>query len=409
LAGHEWAHPDTLPEAQTKAEMREMGLGENFEAGQQVPAEQLGQRELNARIDERYPPTTHPEENAQLKGLVREGDDAAAINEAERYFKSGHGALITPPAPERPRDPRVIPTMFGDTIRPDPTLKNATSVKELDRQKAAVGQLGSQGQKLSARKAILRDELMKSLRLAVDNNDLSTGHYIFLRQALDKNDFAKVKEALTNIGDTPSRYIMGRDGPIITGRDRVAAANLLDKIIDSDGSARTAMAHLAMSPDVHIANMARRYARFVPANVKIEVVDRAGMQQTLGRLGEELDTPETDTTHGLWVPKEGTIYLSTTMPHSATALHEIVHSIIGDHVNKGTAIGREITSIYNRFKNLGPKNDYAFTSANEFIAEFLSRKQVRDYVRDWSRARQAGSLFGRLWEAIRKALGMPRP
>jgi hypothetical protein len=28
LAGHEWAHPDTLPEAQTKAEMREMGLGE---------------------------------------------------------------------------------------------------------------------------------------------------------------------------------------------------------------------------------------------------------------------------------------------------------------------------------------------------------------------------------------------
>jgi hypothetical protein len=59
-------------------------------------------------------------------------------------------------------------------------------------------------------------------------------------------------------------------------------------------------------------------------------------------------------------------------------------------------------AMYNRFKNSGPASDYAFTNAHEFMSEFLSRQQVRDYVKN-----AQPTVFQKVWNAIRKMLGMP--
>jgi hypothetical protein len=410
VAGQEWANPDVQTEQETQATIKDMDLGANFVAGSKVPDEQRRQRWLNQAIDLRYDPLFHPEENAQLKQLVREGDDGTAIDEAERYLKSGRGALVNAPAPVRPRDPNVRDTQFGQTYRPDPSVKSASeSARDIFRQEQAVKQLGEEGRARSAaaairrheRKEAVRNELMASLRLAAENREIAGGDYIKLRKAIDANDFERVKNELTNLGAKPYHYFS--DGTVeVTPMDRFAARQLAYRVLDGDGKARSFMANLALQPG-YLGQMARRFAQYVPENVTIDMVSNEDMAD----IWEEQGGKRTDTPVGLYVPTEPAIYISLDANHPAIFMHEIVHSIVGSHIFHNTPIGREIKSIYNRFKKLGPRYDYAFTNADEFMAEFLSRQQVRDYVRDWSRQRKAGGLFARLWELVRIALGKP--
>jgi hypothetical protein len=394
MKGREWSNPETLSEPETRQVIKDYRLGDHFEAGQEVPAEQRGQRDLNAMVDEKYPPTKFPTENAQLKGLVREGDDQAAVDEAARYLSTGHGALVTPPAPERVVEPNVRPTIYGDTYIPDPTVKSASSTAGIVGRER---QAAEQGQKLSARQAIVRDELHKSLKLALQNDEMKAGNYMHLRQAVDRGELDKVREALSSLGASPYMHVNGKD--VTTGRDWIAAADLLDRMNETGGGARTLMAHLK-NLGGPIGNMAARFEKYVPADVKVDIKTPEEMHQMFRDImGYDI---KRGVPVGQYNRNTRTITLSTKMDHPAVALHEIVHSITDAHIDNKTPIGREMVALYNRFKNSGPASDYAFTNAKEFMAEFLSRQQVRDYVKN-----AQPTVFQKVWNAVRKMLGMP--
>jgi hypothetical protein len=385
MEGRAWAQPETLSSAETRRVMKDQHLGDHFDAGhREIPDEQRAQRPLNERIDERYPPTKFPTENAQLKGLVREGDDTAALAEAERYLKSGHGALITPPAPARPRDATVRPTIHGNTIVPDTPVSRLADA--------------SNAEAHAARKEYITGVLHKKLQEALEHKDLQAGDYILLRQALNVGDHAKVREALASTRLKPYVHLNGKD--IATGRDRLASADLLQRQNLLGGGARGLMQNIKELGGP-LGNMAARFEKYVPEDIKVEILTPDEIKAMWeSESGSTL--PGGKIPVGNYDPDTRVISLSTEMSHPAVAMHEIVHSITADHITNKTAIGREMAAMYNRFKNSGPSSDYAFTDAHEFMSEFLARQQVRDYVRD-----AQPTVFQRVWNAIRKLFGMP--
>jgi hypothetical protein len=398
MAGREWANPETLSEPRSLEEIKKLDLGDHFDAGQEVPETQRSQRWLNQAIDARYDPTVHPEANAQLKRLVAEGADARELDDAQRSFDQGRGILVDEP-PERPRDPNVKPTIYGDTITPDPSLvgKTAAEVIRADaKRKQDAAQAGKAEQLLTARQAIVRDELQKSLKLALNNDDIKAGNYMHLRQALNAGEHEKVREALSNLGTKPYVHINGRD--VATGRDHVAAADLLDRQNNSGGGAQTLMAHLKALGGP-IGNMAARFEKYVPADVTVDIKTPDEIRAQIG----DVELPAgAATPMGAYNPETRQIVLSTTMDHPSVALHEIVHAITSDHISNKTPIGREMIAMYDKFKKSGPASDYAFINAHEFMSEFLARQQVRDYVKN-----AQPTVFQKVWNAIRKMLGMP--
>jgi hypothetical protein len=385
MEGRAWAHPETLSSAETKRIIKDYSLGNHFDAGHRlIPDEQRAQRPLNERIDAKYPPTKYPTENAQLKSLIREGDDEAAIAEAERYLKSGHGGLITPPAPERAREPNVRPTIYGDTVVPDRAItKQRTTTNADDR---------------TARQQLIHDELKRSLALALDSGDMQSGDYIHLRQALDKGDNDRVREALADIGAKPYININGRE--VTTGRDWIAAADLLQRQNLFGGGAKGLMSNLK---DVGgpLGNMAARFEKYVPDDVQVDIITPAEMRHKW-EVENGISLPSGKVPVGTFDPTERRIYLSTKMDHPSVALHEIVHAITEDHITNKSPIGREMIAAYERFKKAIPDSDYAYTNAHEFMSEFLARQQVRDYIKN-----AQPTVFQRVWNAIRQMFGMP--
>lgn len=201
------------------------------------------------------------------------------------------------------------------------------------------------------------------------------------------------------------RYQIDADGrPTVTAEDRKTASDLLSHVIDGATPKDIMLRIAAMGGD--LGKMAARFAKYIPDDVKMEAVTRQEMNQTLEGLKMAPDTPGSGTTQGLWDDKSRTIFMSTAVMHPSVFLHEAAHAIMSAHIEEGTSIGKQITAAFNKLKPDLPKGDYAATNAHEFMSEFLSRQQVRDYVQKISDSKP-GNIFQRIWNAIRTAFGNP--
>lgn len=403
-----------------------------------VPEEVKPGRMLNRAVDAtRDAFGTRDDDVAQLKNMVRSGDVEAAmeglqrVQRGERLFQQPErqasepfkGEKVIPGAPKAARTADLVPTKGASRAEAERAIRHYELGQRIDAahaegsidsrsrmsliNKLRQGKVGDvikavgaptgriegpigEGVNRAERRAELHRQLQEALaehardaevpELNVDENGVIQGH----------------------------RYRTDADGNAVSSAvDRKSASMLLSQVIDG-ATPKDIMRELATRRYAWpwLGKMAADFAKYVPDDVRFEAVTTQEMNKVLAGFNMKPDEPGGSLTQGLWSNSNRTIYVSTAVFHPSVFMHEIAHAIIADHIDNKTAIGKKMIATFERLKPDLPKGDYAATNANEFMAEFLSRQQVRDYVRDIS-AQHPGNIFKRLWDAIRTALGNP--
>ena len=181
--------------------------------------------------------------------------------------------------------------------------------------------------------------------------------------------------------------------PVADYADRQAA-----DIVAQTGSTRAVLEHFG-TKDGSLKEAADWLSSILPGDVPIRFADQAQLTKLVGS-----DPGERYVREGAHEPASRVTYVDPNHASSRTYIHETVHAITSRHIRNATSIGRQIKDIYNKFKQMGdPTGHYGFRDAEEFNAEFIANPQFRKHLRKM----QAGNLFQRMWNAIRRALGNP--
>jgi hypothetical protein len=371
-----------------------------------IPAEVKQAQLVNEAIDNAgLHPATHESEIAQLKSMVRDGDIDGAMKGLQRVQRGEK--LFEEPQPgaetsARPRADNELETPFGKTVIPDRNAIERAKMQMADRYEAEQRSTLKPEEKEAIRahdaKLIAQHDVIEDIKDAQQAGEISVGKSMMLRMRAEKGDIAGARAGLPD-RLKPSKYMFIQGKAQFPTMDRIAAKRVIN-VARSSLDGHVLMHYLGTLPG-ELGAMARRFAKLIPHDLQVEVVSR-----------EEMDAnPQGGPgTYGLYFHNNHGIVLAEDMPHPSIALHEIAHAIIGDHIEQQTPIGKEISRIFNEVKKFGTKGDYAFTDAGEFMSEFLSRKQVRDWVQKWSDEGKLGptskgNVFQRIWQAIKEALG----
>lgn len=171
-------------------------------------------------------------------------------------------------------------------------------------------------------------------------------------------------------------------------------------IVSQTGSTKAVLEHLGTQTN-SLGEAARWLSSLLHHNddVPIQFADQAQLTKLVGS-----DPGERYVREGAHEPSSRVTYVDPNHASSRTYIHETVHAITSRHIRAATGIGRQIKDIYNKFKQMGdPTGHYGFRDAEEFNAEFIANPQFRKHLRKM----QAGNLFQRMWNAVRRALGNP--
>lgn len=371
-------------------------------------------RDENEGIDTVFGGKLDPAAIAQLKTVVSDGVKSGKIDldKLDRLadaYKQGETPLANEPA-ARPRDVNRVQTRFGDTVVPDRTEiirahQRAAASREAD---AALALKPGEKQLMrsNAAKLIAQRDTLADIKQAHDDfradreNGIDAKTAAIAMSKAHSGDVAGARAMLPE-NYQPKKYSFDATGTVQTGpRDRLEAQRVLSAARESlDG--HVFVKYLSDLPG-DIGEMAKRLSKLIPSDLQVQVMPQS-----------EFDKAGLSGAHGAYYHDSHSLLLSDNMAHPAIALHEIAHSIIGAHIDEQTPIGKEMSRVFDQVKDLGPKGDYAFTDANEFFAEFIARKQVRDWVQKWSDegkmsdgSEPKGNIFQRAWQSIQKALGM---
>lgn len=109
---------------------------------------------------------------------------------------------------------------------------------------------------------------------------------------------------------------------------------------------------------------------------------------------------QTDGRPGLYLPNSDTILINPRGMHEHTLLHEALHAAVS-HVleNANHPLTKELTKLYEDSKAV-LKGEYAVKDVHEFVSEAWSNPEVS------AKLQAATSFWSRLYQAIRKFLGM---
>lgn len=174
----------------------------------EIPDAQRKMQFLNQAIDQVYGSTVRPQEQAQLKRMVREGATGKEIDEAARYFQSGHGALVEEQPPRAPFRGEVVDR--GAPRTGDVNLAGKTEAQ----QRALAEQAISRHEE---RKQMLRDEIHAS----VNTGDITPRDRIRLLHMVNQN---KLQDVIDHL---PGGRFHGRD---------VGSGNFLNALASRLGS-----------------------------------------------------------------------------------------------------------------------------------------------------------------------------
>lgn len=403
-----------------------------------VPEEVKPGQTLNRAVDAtRDAFGTRDDDVAQLKSMVRSGDVEGAmeglqrVQRGERLFQQPErqptgpfkGEKVIPGAPKAARTADLVPTKGTSRAEAERAIRHYELGQRIDAAhaegsidsrsrlslvaKLRQGKVGDVIKAVGAPTGRIEGPIGERVNRAERRAELHRQ----LQEALAEHARdAEVPEL--NVDENGviqgHRYRTDADGNAVSSAvDRKSASMLLSQVIDG-ATPKDIMRELATRRYAWpwLGKMAADFAKYVPDDVRFEAVTTQEMNKVLAGFNMKPDEPGGSLTQGLWSNSNRTIYLSTAVFHPSVFMHEIAHAIIADHIDNKTAIGKKMIATFERLKPDLPKGDYAATNANEFMAEFLSRQQVRDYVRDIS-AQHPGNIFKRLWDAIRTALGKP--
>jgi hypothetical protein len=115
-----------------------------------VTDDQREQQKLNQAIDSVYGSTIKPAEQAQLKRMVKEGASGHEIDEAARYFATGHGALVQEQPTAKP--------FKGEVVTPSQYTRMRRAREAAARQTEAETQLGQQDRAATDQELIQRHQ-----------------------------------------------------------------------------------------------------------------------------------------------------------------------------------------------------------------------------------------------------------
>jgi hypothetical protein len=115
-----------------------------------VTDDQREQQKLNQAIDSVYGSTIKPAEQAQLKRMVKEGASGHEIDEAARYFATGHGALVQEQPAAKP--------FKGEVVTPSQYTRMRRAREAAARQTEAETQLGQQDRAAADQELIQRHQ-----------------------------------------------------------------------------------------------------------------------------------------------------------------------------------------------------------------------------------------------------------
>lgn len=361
-----------------------------------VPEGQKRQQVLNRTLDSLLARGELTEDEAvPIRRLVAQGE--VSVDEAIRYTRSGRGALLT-------ENPRRKPYR-GETVERGGMAERAISNARTRRAHLRIEQeIQSEKQARESAELIARHKAREAIKARLLELEAEVDEELAVEAGAPSELEVDERGVLRN-----AYQIDSSGARQLSIDDKIAASKLIGLAIES--ASIYADGRFYADPRVvldaiiemggELGAMAKRFRPFVTDQFKIRILRPEEMDRT-ARAYSDGDLVEGMVEHG-----SGTIYISTKVAHPSIILHEIMHTIADRHIFMKTAIGREIISIFNRFKRYGPKNDYAFTNAYEFMAEFLSRKQVRDYIQQFNEQGKVGNIFRRMWDAIRRAVGNP--
>lgn len=358
-----------------------------------VPPEAREKQLVNEAIDNAgLTPAKNEGDIAALKRMVRRGDISSAmdglrrVQRGERLFEEParqpqepfRGEVVTRGAPKTQAGPELVPTKAATRAQAERAIRNYEIGKETD---------------AAATRADRRSYILQVLQ---DLNAKRVQEAEVPELNVDRNGILKA-----NLGDQQR-----------TTASVAEASQIITHAVENPTDVRGVLKSIAdLGGD--LGDMAKKIDAIAPDGITFKVMSPQEMNAIERQLNIESGHPNAEVTGKLWglyesgtKPGEGRILLHVGMPHPAIALHEIVHAITGLHIASKSDIGRQMISAFNRFKGeLRKQGDYAGVDADEFMSEFISRKAVRDFVK--SQGDGKGSIFQRVWDAVRKALDMP--
>ena len=181
----------------------------------------------------------------------------------------------------------------------------------------------------------------------------------------------------------------------IQGARTESAKRSLD-VAQRTGSAHEVLKDLAQRGGP-LGEIAARLLKIAP-DVKVEVVDPETLRAKAGGKDAE----------AAYVPGEKTIYLSSEMSLDHAPVHEVIHAALDGHIERGTAIGKELQDIYRKFNELASpeqREAYGFKDAHEFVAEALGNPDFRAELDLLMPKGAPKSLLGRMIDAVKRMFG----
>jgi hypothetical protein len=398
IAGRQWGVPKVASAQWSESQARDAANADVRDASfTLVPKVRMSSAEIKERsAANRYIDNlTGLDEGsrASLKQMAKGGATKQDIDNALEYVRTGRGALLREQVPSKPFQPvrraDLTGSMTGAMMRQQGGMT---------REGRSAGQAQAQeNSKIESMKAIKRDELRKEAAAAFESGDLSQIDYMRMLNDIHKDDIDAAIKRLPGHGDPVPYATLPSGEKVFYPEDYRAASRVIDGLLNGGlQGGLDAIEQLGNPLYNHLKDMVQRMRPLIPADVEVRVESPQGM---FARVPGAL---------GLYYPDTNEVYVGVGMPHPSILVHELAHAITSRHIKSKTAIGREIDSIYNLFKKYGPTNDYAFTNSEEFMAEFMSRVQIRNYIEKWQKQHRVGSVFQRIWSAIREMLGMPR-
>lgn len=230
--GRDWAHNSALPEnlksaAETSKYVSDNIAGDNGKTvrSANIPDAQRKMQFLNQAIDQVYGSTLKPQEQAQLKRMVREGATGKELDEAARYFESGRGALVQ----EQP----VVKTYTGEVVDRGPVIRareRARAAQALS--EGAEGQAALQRRSAESKQLIRAYEIKENLKAAHANGDITSRQLISGLTKLQSGDVEGAKNILP--GEVAERIGTGEQG--VSAQDAQSAVDKATGAWKSDSS-----------------------------------------------------------------------------------------------------------------------------------------------------------------------------
>jgi hypothetical protein len=406
-------------------------LGQKVEVKKaEIPPEVRQGQLVNEAIDNiGLHPSKDEVDIAQLKSMVRSGDIDGAMNrlrevqrgdaavqrkDEARYYKTGHGALahaaarepikgetIIPGAPRAPREAELVPTKATTRAEAEKAIRKHLLMQSVEEAHRA-------GDITGVDKIRLVSKLAKG-RLADVEKEVGTPSSRMAERARSDADRVERRAELNHIlqemldqaakeAEVPELQV-DQDGVLRSPRRANGVqsnAEMFAAIAHNPNDPRAVIDHL-QSLGGDIGTMVERFRKYVPEDIRFVLVH----PEEMARIGREegWNFPAA----ALYDHRTHTVVVDAYQTEPRIVLHELGHAIVSGHIYNRTEIGQEMERTFNQLKKYITEGDYAATNADEFFAEFLARKDLRDYIQRAT----TKNIFQRIWDAILSAFGKP--